>query len=81
MLRCRFQAVARPAPSGLPRTFPVLALKVPHSGNALSSGVVGHPTAGDSANDNDLRKVSGVSSWIMVTVGRADRTDTQVAQC
>lgn len=48
MLRCRFQAVARPAPSGLPRTFPVLALKVPHPGNALSSGVVGHPTAGDS---------------------------------
>ena len=47
MLRCRFQAVARPAPSGLPRTFPVLALKAPHPGNALGSGVVGHPTAGN----------------------------------
>lgn len=40
--------MARPAPSGLPRTFPVLVLKVPHLGNALSSGMVGHPTAGDS---------------------------------
>ena len=48
MLRCRFQAVSWPAPSGLPRTFPVLALKVPHPGNALSFGMVGHPTAGNS---------------------------------
>lgn len=82
MLRCRFSSCGTTkAPSGLPRTFPVLVLKVPHLGNALSSGMVGHYCWRQSANDNDLRKVSGVSSWIVVTVGRADRTDTQVAQC